>query len=161
MTKHSLCIRDHGQTPRSRLEDVCGPTLYPDTNLLSASAHFHGNRKERGAGSWDNCTTTITAALPHYPLKQWATPNSWHPTYCGTCCFPRHSLWLTECAWVSTMLWNLLSAFSTNGSCPPTRHMSYVQFSMERKRWNFHHQHMMRQPGHWGGLWSPIRISQV
>lgn len=48
VTKHSLCIRDHGQIPRSRLGDVCGPTLYPDKNFPSASAHFHDDRKQRG-----------------------------------------------------------------------------------------------------------------
>lgn len=69
MTKHSLCIRDHGQIPKSRLEDVCGPTLYPDRNLPSASARFHDDRKQRGAESWDKWTTTIFAALPHHPLK--------------------------------------------------------------------------------------------
>lgn len=46
--KHSLCIRDHGQIPRSRLGDVCGSTLYPDKNFPSASAHFHDDRKQRG-----------------------------------------------------------------------------------------------------------------
>lgn len=69
-TKHSLSIRDHRQIPKSRLGDVCDPTLYPDKNFSSASAHFRDDREQRGAETRDSWAVAEFAALPHHPLEQ-------------------------------------------------------------------------------------------
>lgn len=144
MTKHSLCIRDYGQIPKSRLEGVCSPTLYPDTNVPSAFAHFHGNRKQRSC-----------------KLRQLS-----HNCYCSSAPSPTeamryssvlasHWLWYMllpktqpavckECAWVSIVLWNLLSTFLPNWSCLSMCHRPYLQFNMEGDKWNLHHQHVRK-----------------
>lgn len=143
MTKHSLCIRDHGQIPRSRLEDVRSPTLYPHKKLPSASARFHDNRKQRRAGSWDNWTTAIFVALPHHPLKQWPTPKSWLFTSCSTCCFPRYSPWFTKVCLTQYHSANCLHFHKTE-VVPSTWQRPYVELSTEGERGSLYHQHRNR-----------------
>lgn len=57
-------------TGKSRLGGVCGPTLQPDKNFPSASAHFCDDREQRGAGTGHSWTVAVFAALPHHPLEQ-------------------------------------------------------------------------------------------
>lgn len=156
MTKHSLCIRDHGQIPKHRLEDVCGPTPYPDKNLLSASARFHDDRKQREAQGWDNRTTAVFASSAPSPTEAMSYLEVLTFHLLQYVLLPKiEPVVYKESAWVSIMLWNLLSAFSPNTSCPSTWHRPYVQLSVEGEGRNLHHRHVTRQLGCWRGQRSP------
>lgn len=125
MTKHSFCIRDPGQIPKSRLEDACGPTLCK--NLPSASAWFYDNRKQR---CWN------LRQLDHsYPCSSASSPTE---AMSSTKILTFHLLQYVllpkiqpvvykESAWVSVMLGNQLPAW----------HRPYMQLRVEGKGWNF------------------------